>query len=157
MQTVSPPVAAGILLAGDGGTVNVASGTYVESNDIVIANDLTIIGELPTKPVITPNGNTNSAWFKVNNGATLNLSNVVLDGDTNFVWTGIEITGAKAAIDNGTSAISGECKRQPYRGIAVAVFGGDVPGGAGSAGSPPPANLDLSNSTFNRLDVSVCW
>lgn len=145
--------------ATSGDTINVAAGTYSETGQILIDKDLTITGDSASKPVIKPTANraginASDAWFLVSPSVTFNLSNVVLDGDTFFVWQGVRSHGT-AVIDNvDFRNIQGSLTGSPYRGFAVLAFGGTVPGGAGSdshSSGGTSSTLTVANSTFEQI------
>jgi Pectate lyase superfamily protein len=68
-----------------GDTIQVAAGTYVESGQIVIDKNLTIIGADKATTIIqtdqsTGSGGNAGGWFLVNAGFTFNISNLTIDG-----------------------------------------------------------------------------
>jgi hypothetical protein len=76
-----------------GSTVDVAAGTYVETGQIVIGEDLSIVGAGAPQTIIKPAADTGSSgdargWFLVNDGITFNLSGVTLDGTRRNVYQG---------------------------------------------------------------------
>ena len=88
----------GIDSVADAGTVHIAPGTYVEIGQIVIASDLTIIGDASDKPVIMTDQDTGSSgdskgWWLVNAGVNLNIQDLVLDGSGYNVFQGIRAWG----------------------------------------------------------------
>ena len=88
----------GIDTVADAGRVHVAAGKYVETGQIVIDSDLTIIGDASDKPIIKPGQDTGSSgdskgWWLVNAGVDLNIQDLVLDGSGHNVFQGIRAWG----------------------------------------------------------------
>ena len=78
-------------------TINISDGNYTLA-PTTIANSITVVGESKSGVVITPSGNTGSSgdargWMFVSSGATLNLSNVTLDGTGYNIFMGILVRG----------------------------------------------------------------
>jgi hypothetical protein len=125
-----------------GGTINVEAGTYTEVGQIVIDKDLTIIGEDKTTTIIKPaqdttgSGNTGS-WILVNDGITLNLSNITLDGVGRQIRQGIRLNG-NGVIDN---IIVQNIAQTGYMGFAIVQ-------GYENVGS---RTLTITNSTFTNF------
>ncbi|HEY32959.1 MAG TPA: hypothetical protein G4O10_07620 [Dehalococcoidia bacterium] len=109
-------------------TIYVAAGTYVTSGQIVINEDLTIIGEDPTTTIIIPDSNTGTSgdsrgWFLVNDGIEFHLSNVTLDGTGYLIYQGIRHRGY-GSIDNvNFTEIRYNESGPTYAGLAVVAYG----------------------------------
>lgn len=123
-------------------TIYVAAGTYVASEQIVINEDLTIIGEDPTTTIIIPDTDTGASgdsrgWFLVNDGIEFNLSNVTLDGTGYLIYQGIRHRGY-GSIDNvNFTEIRYNESGPHYAGLAVVAFG--------------TGPVDISNCTFSGI------
>lgn len=115
-------------LATAGDTIYLAAGSYAEGPQIVADKDITIIGESAKSLVtITPTANTGSSgdargWFLVNDGVTLNFSNVTLDGAGYDIYQAIRCKGGGVF-----SYIDFQNITYPsYAGVAIAVFPGTL-------------------------------
>ena len=100
-----------------GGTVYIASGTYVE-NDIIINSDMNIVGESQKNTII--NGNNNGeAIFVINSGMNVTFNDLTLtngnsstDGgaidadDVNFILSGV-LTLNNCTLTNNTAPMGG--------------------------------------------------
>ena len=93
-----PTLQLAIAAATAGDTIKVMAGTYVESGQIIINKDLTIIGagleisNVIIKPAQDTVGTTHedgSAWFLIGTGKTVNISNLTLNGDGKNINTAI--------------------------------------------------------------------
>ncbi len=126
-----------------GGTVNVAAGTYIESGQIVISKDVTVIGADRATTIIKPDfdtGNSGDArgWFLVNDGFTFNLSKVTLDGTGHLVYQGIRDKGQGTIDDCAFTNIA----YPGYSGVGIAAFGGTA---------MAPMNVDVTNCVFSGI------
>lgn len=126
--------------ASAGDTVDVAAGTYVETGQIVISKDLSIVGAGASQTVIKPAGDTGSSgdargWFLVNSGITFNLSDVTLDGTGRNVYQAIRHKGSGTISDCAFSNI----KYPGYSGMGMAVMG------------PSGTNVDVTSCTFTEM------
>ena len=124
------------------GTVNVLAGDYVDASQIVIDKDLTIVGAGIGDTVVTPafdTGDANSgdarAWWLVNPGTNLALSDLTLDGAGHDVAIGILHRGT-GTIDHVALKNIKLADPAAYYGRGVAVYGG---------------NVDITNSTFDNI------
>lgn len=144
-----------------GDTINVAPGTYAVGQ-IVIDKDLTMIGDVSSKPVFQPSGSftgTTAAdsWILVQSGVSFNLSNVVLDGNTAFTRYALRSHGNTTVNNVDFQKIWGSTNGigSPYAGIAISSFGGSIPGGAGADTHGGPgglaSTLTVTNSTFSNI------
>lgn len=129
-------VQGGIGLVDDGGTINVAAGNYVETGQIAIAKNVSIVGADKTTVTIRPNQDTGGSgdargWWLVSSGYTFNLSGVTLDGQGWNVMQGIRSLGSGTINDIAMQNIS----YPGYNGLGVALFG----------------NMTISNSTFTNI------
>ncbi len=134
----------GIDAALAGNTINVEAGTYTDSAQIVVDKDLAIIGEGKTATIFTKNFDTAASgdargWWLVNDGVSLELSDVAFDGSGNLTWQAIRHKGA-GTIDNvAFTEIKFQESGPSYAGTAVAYF--PTAGG----------NLDVTNSMFSEI------
>ncbi len=146
-------------IVGADGTINVFEGTYVESGQILIDQNLTIIGAGSAKPIITPDGDftTNDAadaWILVEENVTFELRDVVLDGNGRAVWQALRNHGDTTVTRVDFRDILDSAN--PYRGVAVASFGGFVDGGIGAdshggIGGLGTSTLLVEDSTFQNI------
>ncbi len=86
------------------GTIFIYDGNYVETGQIVIGNDMTIIGESKAGVVLRPAQDTlgagdGSGWWLVSAGVTMNLSGVTLDGAGFNIRQGIRMLGTGVVED----------------------------------------------------------
>ena len=114
--------------------IHIDAGTYVEVGQIVIDKNLTIIGADKSTTTISPSTDfASGGWIVVNNGITLNLSKVGLDGTGHIIH--------KAILFNGIGVIDdckfNELKHGAYAGTAVAI---DSPG-----------NVNVTNCNFTQI------
>jgi parallel beta-helix repeat protein len=124
-------IQAAIAAATAGDTISVCPGTYVETGQIVIGENLTIAGAGASTTVVKPAGDTGSSgdakgWFLINDGVTFNLSDVTLDGTGHKVWQAIRHLGQGTISDCAFKNIKFEESGPSYAGTAVAVFGGSA-------------------------------
>ena len=131
----------------DGDTIEVAPGDYTEIGQIIIDKNITITGTGSGCGDVTfhPDMNTGSSgdargWWLVNEGKTLNLNKVTLDGNGYLVYQAIR--------DHGNGTLDHVCFAnilyQPstaYAGTAVAAFGV----------TPGLSNVNITNSTFTNI------
>ena len=113
-----------IATAADGDTIFVYNGTYALSQTIVDKN-LIITGESESGVIITPTANTGSSgdsrgWIVVNDGFTLNLSNLTMDGTGFNIYQAIRAHGEVIA-DSITIC---NIKHSTYLGFGMALLGG---------------------------------
>jgi hypothetical protein len=127
--------------ASSGDTIDVASGTYTEPTaQIVIANNLTIIGAGAATTIIKPSADTGSSgdprgWFLVNAGITFNLSNVTLNGSGHLIFQAIRDNG-QGTVNSCTFTNIQYNQSVDYAGTGIAVRGG---------------NVDVTNCTFTDI------
>lgn len=123
--------------------VYIQNGTYIDTAQVVIDTDVTVIGEGESSTILTKNFDTGAAgdsrgWWLVDESVELHLSDVGFDGSGQRTWQAIRHKGV-GTID---SVSFNEIKYDPstsYAGMAVAHFP--------SAGG----NLDVTNSTFSEI------
>lgn len=113
----------GISLVTSGGTVHVAAGTYPEVGQVVIAKNLTLVGEDRDSTIVQPTANTGSTgdargWFLVNAGVEFNLSNVTLDGSGYNIYQAIRSNGS-GVIENN---IFKNIRYAKYLGMGVVIY-----------------------------------
>ena len=123
----------GIDTVGDGGTVNVAAGTYDEGM-IVIDKELTIVGDPLDKPVIKPTedtgsgtwdiGSTGRGWYQIT-GGPVEFENLVFDGDGKAIYIAIQyhVGSSGGAVKNCDIK---NIQYVQYRGRGIANYGGYV-------------------------------
>jgi hypothetical protein len=131
-------------LASGGDTIQVKAGTYVEPGQIVIGENLTIAGAGASTTVVKPAGDTGSSgdakgWFLVNDGVTLDLSGLTLDGTGRKVSQAIRHLGQGTISDCAFKNIKFEESGPSYAGMAVVVFG------------EPAMNVDVTGCTFSGI------
>ena len=134
--------AIGQSVAGD--TINVAPGTYTEVGQIVISQNLAIVGAGAGSTIIKPSANTSNSgdargWFLVDSGVSFNLSKVELDGTGYLVYQAIRDKGTGAISDCNITNIKYNESGGDYAGVGVAVFGS------------PAMNVDITNCTFSGI------
>ena len=121
-----------------GSTINVAGGEYVGTGQLVVTGDLHVLGDPADPAVLRPGVSTGSAgdargWWLVSDPATLEIRDLVLDGDGYDVYQGLRVTGGLAVHD----CVFRNLIHPGYGGVAVAAFG-----------SLP---LALTGSTFENI------
>ncbi len=131
------------IAAVEGSTVNVAPGTYVEDGQIVIDKDVTIVGDSGDRPVVKTNADTGSSgdsrgWWLVQDGSTLNLQNLILNGEGHLVYQGIRHMGQGSIQNVDFVNIKYNESGPNYSGLAIAAFGDDGP-------------VNLSNCNFSEI------
>jgi len=131
------------IAAVDDSTVNVAPGTYVEDGQIVIDKDVTIVGDSGDRPVVKTNADTGSSgdsrgWWLVQDGATLNLQNLILNGEGHLVYQGIRHMGQGSIQNVDFVNIKYNESGPDYSGLGIAAFGDDGP-------------VNLSNCNFSEI------
>jgi hypothetical protein len=129
----------GINAVSTGGTINVASGTYVEIGQILINKSITLIGEDKTTTVIKTAQDTGStgdsrAWFLVSPSGTLNISKLTLNGE------GHKVREAIRQLGNGTinDSVITNIQYQKYLGTGLNNYG--------------TGKVDISNTEFSKIE-----
>jgi len=117
----------GIGLAHSRDTVQVGPGTYAEIGQIAITQDLTIVGDAVSPPLIKPNADTGSSgdargWWFVSSGVAFNLSHVILDGVGRQVYQAIRSRGSGTIEDCTLRNIA----YPSYQGMGIVIFGNPV-------------------------------
>ncbi len=115
-------------------TINIAAGpAYVESGQIVINKNLSIVGADKATTIIKPAQDTGAgnhmdanAWILVNSGVTFNLSNVTLDGSGKLINHGILSHGHGVINNNKFTHIAYNQSGPDYKGIAIELYGSDM-------------------------------
>lgn len=112
----------------EGGTVNVAAGTYTEVGQIVIDKNLSIVGADKTTTIIKPAQDTGSSddprgWFLVNSGKSFTLKNVTLDGDGYKIFQAIRSHGPSDIENNIIKNILYNPSTS-YEGRGIVVYDG---------------------------------
>ena len=135
-------IQAAITAAVSGNTIHVTAGTYTEVGQIVINKNLTIVGADKTTTIIKPGSDTSGtgdagSWILVNDGITLNLSKVTLDGIGRQIRQGIRFNGS-GVVNN---VIIQNIVQTGYMGFAI-VQGYD---------NTTARSLTVTNSTFTNF------
>jgi len=160
-----------------GDTIHVASGTYVESGQIVIDKSLTIIGDPSSKPVIKPDSDTGSSgdargWWLVNAAVVLDCENLVFDGTGRLVYQAFRQKGSGSFTNCDFREIKYNESGPDYSGLGIAAFGdgpvhvsgctfeqigriGILYFGAGVAGSVFNNNVYTGKGVGDWLDYGV--
>ena len=114
--------------ASSGDTVNVAAGTYVTPSQVVIDQNVSIVGAGIGQTIINPGFDTGDpssgdgrGWFLIGSGYTVNLSGMTLDGSGHSVVIGVLDHGSGSVQDVAFSNIadfeSGRLCRPRHRRI----------------------------------------
>jgi hypothetical protein len=124
------------------GTVHVAAGTYVETGQIVINKNVSVLGADRATTIIKPAQDTGSSddargWWLIQAGYELDLSGVTLDGTGYKVYQGLRFVGHGSIDDVSFTEIKYNPSGPTYAGLAVVAFG-DGP-------------VDISDSTFSQI------
>lgn len=137
-----------------GDTIMVAAGTYVETGQIVINKNLTIVGAGAGSSIVKkaedtgdPSSGNNRGWVLVNAGYTLNMSGLTLDGDVKQIsiailsfgtttvfgceikdisWSTGSYYGRGVCLYSGTANVVRNTVFSNIRRIGVFVFGSGV-------------------------------
>ncbi len=125
------------------GTAHVLAGLYAEGPQIVVDQDVTIVGEGKALVTINPTADTGTSgdargWFLVETGINLDLSGVTLDGDGYKIWQAIRHKGTGTIDEVAFSDIQFNASGPHYNGVAIAAFGGVGP-------------VDVTNSMFSDI------
>ncbi len=120
--------------------INVLAGDYEE--EVTIDRNVVVQGESQATTTIHPTKDTGTsgdarAWWLVDTGAVLDLSDVTFDGTGYKVWQAIRNKGSGSVTDVAFDTIQYQASGSPYQGMAIAAFG-DGP-------------VDVSNSTFTNI------
>jgi len=133
----SIPDAIDAAVAGD--TVDVATGTYTHTAQIVLDKDLTIIGEDKETTVIeSASGFTDSYLFRINDGE-VNLSNLTFDGK-NSLYGGVRYTTPGTGTLNNN--IFKDIVYSTYLGFGVVAYAD---------------NVTASNNAFTNIGRVGIW
>lgn len=130
----------GIDVAAANADLTISDGTY--SEDITVTKDINIAGESTSGTILTPASSTGTsgdarAWWLVDAGVNLNLSDVTMDGAGYDVYQAIRSKG-QGNIDNVAFKNIGYNPSGPnYQGVAVAAFG--------------TGPVNITNSTFENI------
>jgi hypothetical protein len=125
--------------ASAGDTIHVAAGTYVQTGQIIIAKNLTIIGADRDTTIIKRGPSFSGSYFFRVNAGTFNLSNVTLDGDGNLY-------GGVRYGNPGTGTVSNNIFKNivapSYTGFGVVVYAN---------------NVSVSNNIFTNIGRVGIW
>ena len=130
-----------ISASSSGDVINVGVGTYVETGQIVVNKNLSIVGSDKTTTIIKPFQSTGSSgdavgWFLVNTGITFNMSNVTLDGTGMLIWDAIHHHG-NGTIDNCIFTQIKYNESTTYRGAGVRKLDAGI--------------VDVTNCSFSQM------
>lgn len=128
-------------LAQDGDAIYLSAGTHNISAQVVLGNDIDIVGAGQSDTVLHIGFNTATSGdargaILINAGADVGISNLTLDGEGQTVWQGIRNAGDLDV----TSVTFQEIKYNPsstYHGTAIAVL--------------PGATIDVQSSHFEEI------
>jgi len=106
------------------GTIRVAPGEYVGTEQIVVTGNIQVLGDPIDPPRLRPGFNTGSSgdsrgWWLVQDPNTLVVRDLILDGDGYNVYHGFRVTGGIEASD----CVFENIIHPGYQGIALAAFG----------------------------------
>jgi hypothetical protein len=139
----STSIQGAIVGATAGDTISVGAGTYIETGQIVIAQNLTIVGAGAGATTINPAGNTSgsyyddsSAWILVDAGVTFNLSGVTLDGTGRMIANALLSHGSGTISNNVIENIGYNESGPDYDGAGIALYG---------------ATMTVSSNTFSDI------
>lgn len=124
------------------GIANVAAGTYAEGPQIVIRENVDVIGAGQGTTILNPTADTASSgngrgWWLVEAGSDLDLSSLTLDGTGFKVWQAIRHLGSGTIDDVEFTEIKFDESGPSYAGTAVAAFGATP--------------VDVTNSSFSQI------
>jgi hypothetical protein len=107
--------------------LDVSAGTYTEVGQIVISQNLSIVGADKTTTIIKPNQNTTNsddgkAWWLVSQNVIFNLSNVTLDGTGKMIFDGIRHKGTGTIHNVHFTGITYNASGPDYAGFAIYAF-----------------------------------
>ena len=144
LGTSAPSIGRAVAVAGDGDTVNVEGGDYVETAQVVVNKNLTIVGtdgKAATTDSIgfdTTNSGDSKGWYLVTDGVTFNLSGLTLDGSGHKVFQAIRDYGSGTIDHVAFKNIQYNASGGDYAGTAIVVFGAD-------------SDVDVTGSTFSGI------
>lgn len=128
-------------LAQDGDAIYLSAGTHNISAQVVLGNDIDIVGAGQSDTILHIGFNTATSGdargaILINAGADVDISNLTLDGEGQTVWQGIRNSGDLDV----TNVTFQEIKYNPsstYHGTAIAVL--------------PGATIDVESSHFEQI------
>lgn len=135
-------IQAAIAAASAGDTIQVASGSYVETGQIVVDKNLAIVGAGKSATVIKAGADTGASgdargWWFVQQGVAFDLSGATLDGNGYMISQGIRHLGT-GTIDDARFTAMTYGPASSYAGAAVVASGG-------------VGAVDVSDSTFDNI------
>ncbi len=127
-----------------GDIINVRAGNILTNTQVVIDNNINIIGAGAGVTFINPTANTSTTgdargWFLVNDGIELNMSELTLDGTGFLVYQGIRHLGYGSITNCDFVNIKYNESGPHYSGVAVAAFGA------------PAMNVDVTGCNFSEI------
>ncbi|MBL1214915.1 MAG: T9SS type A sorting domain-containing protein [Ignavibacteriae bacterium] len=127
-----------------GDIINVRAGNISTNTQVVIDNNINIIGAGAGTTFINPTANTGTSgdargWFLVNDGIELNMSELTLDGTGFLVYQGIRHLGKGTITNCDFVNIKYNESGPHYSGVAVAAFG------------TPAMNVDITGCNFSEI------
>ena len=128
------------------GTLYVHNGAYTEGPQLLIGNNVTVIGDATATTLIKPAGDTANAgdakgWWLVQSGKTFNLSEVTLDGTGKKVFQAIRSYGLSTIDRVHFTHIQYNASGPDYAGTGVVGFDDGV----------TPATLTVSNCQLDNI------
>ena len=146
--SVSPCASVGYAVgqAVDNDTIVIGGGTFTSTGPISFATDLEFTGNSTASTILKAGFNTaaSDAWIRVQDGGSLDVNNLTIDGDfpTHTLGQGIRYFGdAGGTID---SVAFKNIRLPSYLGFAVSTNKGGAP-------DPSTSNLNVNNSTFENI------
>ncbi|NOZ09324.1 MAG: T9SS type A sorting domain-containing protein, partial [FCB group bacterium] len=142
---VSDNLKGGVDAAVDTGTIEILAGAITtESEQIIVAKNLTINGDAVNMPTVQAAFDTGSSgdsrgWFLVDPDYQLDMNNIIFDGNGYLIYQGFRHKGTGSFTNCVFTDIKFNESGPNYSGVGVAVFG--------NPGNP----VDFSNCTFSDI------
>jgi hypothetical protein len=114
--------------ADNGDTINISSGTYTLSSQLVISKDLTILGEDKNNTTIkasfdTGSGGDSRGLILIKDNVTVTISGITINGDGRKVYQAIRANNAEVL--NFSDSIIKNISYPNYQGFGVAIMNTD--------------------------------
>ncbi len=105
-------------------TLHVAPGEFVGTAQLVVDGDLQVLGDPADPAILRPGFSTGGSgdargWWLVGDGDSLDMRDLILDGDGHDIYQAVRAVGGGQIIDCGFRNIS----YPGYSGVAIAAFG----------------------------------
>jgi hypothetical protein len=132
----------GIFQAASGDTINVGPGTFYETGQMHVTQNLSIVGAGKTSTFIKPTLDTGSSsdsrgWFMADAGVTFDMSDVTLDGTGRLIYQGIRHKGNGTIKNIDFTNIKYNESGPDYKGTAITTFAGQ--------------NIAVTDCTFSQI------